>query len=172
VHDTVGLRYVILPPKAIAAFCVPAPPKLFLPVIKAPGLMDQARGTGAAVVVVVLVVVVVVVVGAAVVVVVVVVGAAVVVVLVVVVVGAAVVVVVVDTQGIVCVIELAQGPVEVTVTWVAISSTLTFLPANSSLLVAVEGVTEPTLAVRLKLGPRLLPNPLPNINNIFLAIFV
>jgi hypothetical protein len=68
--------------------------------------------------------------------------------------------------------ELAQTPVEVTVTWVAISFTLTILPANSSLLVAVEGITEPTSAVRLKLGPRLLPNPLPSINNTFLATFV
>ena len=51
-------------------------------------------------------------------------------------------------------------------------STLTILPANNSLLVAVEGVTEPTSAVRLKLGPRLLPSPLPNINSIFCAIFI
>jgi hypothetical protein len=52
------------------------------------------------------------------------------------------------------------------------SSTLTIKPANNWVLVAVEGVTEPTLAVRLKLGPRLLPSPFPNINSIFLAIFI
>jgi hypothetical protein len=115
VHDTIG--GFIVPPKASPAFCVPAPAKAILPVIRVPPA-DQARLTGAAVVVVVVVVVgAVVVVVVLVVVVVVVVGAAVVVVvLVVVVVGAVVVVVVVGAQGIVCVIELAQGPVEVTVT--------------------------------------------------------
>jgi hypothetical protein len=98
------------------------------------------------------------------------------VVVVLVVVGAAVVVVVVVVvnggQGRDCVIELAQTPVEVTVTEVVTSFTLTIKPANNWVLVAVEGVTAPASEVRLKLGPRLLPNPLPNINSIFLAIFI
>ncbi len=63
---------------------------------------------------------------------------------VVVVVVASVVVVVVPPQGIVCVIEFVQVPVDVTVTCVAASSTLTLLPAVNSLFVAVDGVTLPT----------------------------
>jgi hypothetical protein len=140
------------------------------------------NGFSGFVVVVVVGAAVVVVVGAAVVVVVgaavvVVVGAAVVVVVgaavVVVVVGATVVVVVVvGVQGIVCVIEFVQIPVEVTVTCVAKSSTLTLFPANNSVLVAVEGVTLPMSAVRLKLGPRLAPDPVGRVNVILLAIFL
>jgi hypothetical protein len=117
------------------------------------------------------VVVVVVVVGAAVVVVVVVVGAAVVVVVVgaevvVVVVGAAVVVVVVVVVGIpdmLNVNELVHAPTDVIVTCVAESETVTLLPANSSALVAVDGTTEPTFAVRLKFGPKSPPIPLYNV---------
>jgi hypothetical protein len=75
-------------------------------------------------------------------------------------------------QGRDCVIELAQTPVEVTVTEVVASFTLTIKPANNWVLVAVEGVTAPASEVRLKLGPRLLPNPLPNINSTFLAILI
>jgi hypothetical protein len=75
-------------------------------------------------------------------------------------------------QGRDCVIELAQGPVEVTVTEVVASFTLTIKPANNWLLVAVEGVTVPASEVRLKLGPRLRPNPLRYINVTFLAIFI
>jgi hypothetical protein len=75
-------------------------------------------------------------------------------------------------QGRDCVIELAQGPVEVTVTEVVASFTLTIRPFNNWVLVAVEGVTAPASEVRLKLGPRLLPNPLPNINSTFLATFI
>jgi hypothetical protein len=75
-------------------------------------------------------------------------------------------------QGRDCVIELAQTPVEVTVTEVVASFTLTIKPANNWVLVAVEGVTAPASEVRLKLGPRLLPSPLPNINSTFLATFI
>ena len=82
------------------------------------------------------------------------------------------VVVVVNTHGIVCVIAFVQVPVDVIVTPVAASSTLTLLPAVSSLFVAVDGVTLPTFAVRLKLGPKSAPKPAPNVNVIFLAIFL
>ena len=82
------------------------------------------------------------------------------------------VVVVVNAHGIVCVIPFVQVPVDVTVTCVAVSSTLTLLPAVSSLFVAVDGVTLPTFAVRLKFGPKSAPNPAPNVNVIFLAIFL
>jgi hypothetical protein len=118
-------------------------------------------------------VVVVVVVGPAVVVVVVGATVVVLVVLVVVVVGATVVVVVVvgGPHGIAWVIEFVQAPVDVTVTCVAASFTLTLLPAINSLLVAVDGVTLPTFVVRLKLGPKLAPKPAPNVNVITLAIF-
>ena len=78
---------------------------------------------------------------------------------------------VVTAHGIVCVIAFVQVPVDVIVTPVAASSTLTLLPAVSSLFVAVDGVTLPTFAVRLKLGPKSAPKPAPNVNVIFLAIF-
>jgi hypothetical protein len=85
---------------------------------------------------------------------------------------ASVVVDVVPPHGIVCVIPFVQVPVDVTVTCVAASSTLTLLPAVNSLFVAVDGVTLPTFAVRLKLGPKSAPKPAPNVNVIFLAIFL
>jgi hypothetical protein len=95
----------------------------------------------------------------------------------VVVVGAAVVVVVVvvvvEVVGInpfiVNVKEFVQVPVEVTVICVAVLSTLTILPFNNSVFVAVDGDTLPTLAVKLKFGPKLIPNPL--FNNTFTFIF-
>ena len=95
-------------------------------------------------------------------------------VVVVVVVGGSVVEVVdvVTAHGIVCVIAFVQVPVDVIVTPVAASSTLTLLPAVSSLFVPVDGVTLPTVAVRLKLGPKSAPKPAPNVNVIFLAIFL
>ena len=86
-------------------------------------------------------------------------------------VGAAVVVVVVGAHGIDRVIAVVQVPVDVTVTVVAASSTLTILPAVSSVFVAVDGVTLPAFAVRLKFGPSDAPKPAPNVNVILLAIF-
>jgi hypothetical protein len=76
-------------------------------------------------------------------------------------------------HGMVCVIEFVQVPVDVTVTWVAKSSTLTTFPGDSNcVLVAVDGVTLPTSAVRLKFGPKSAPKPTPNVNVILLAIFL
>ena len=69
------------------------------------------------------------------------------------------------------VIAFVQAPVDVTVTWLAELSTSTVLPASNSALVAVDGLTLPTSAVKLKFGPKLAPNPAPNVNVIFIAIF-
>jgi hypothetical protein len=55
---------------------------------------------------------------------------------------------------------LVHTPVDVTNIISEVSLTLTNFPANNSTLVAVFGVTiPPTFAVRLKLGPKLAPNP-------------
>ena len=60
-----------------------------------------------------------------------------------------VVVVVVGIPVILNVLALVHTPVDVIVTVVAVSSTVTSLPANNSVFVAVDGVTEATFAVRL-----------------------
>jgi hypothetical protein len=60
-----------------------------------------------------------------------------------------VVVVVVGMPVILSVLPLVHTPVDVIVTVVAVSSTVTSLPANNSVFVAVNGATVPTFAVRL-----------------------
>jgi hypothetical protein len=65
-------------------------------------------------------------------------------------------------------IDVVQTPVDVTVICVADTSTSTNLPANNSDLVAVLGVTLPTSAVRLKLGPVSAPKPELSVTNIFI----
>jgi hypothetical protein len=65
-------------------------------------------------------------------------------------------------------IEVVQVPVDVTVICVADGSTSTNIPVVNCVLVAVLGVTLPTLAVRLKLGPKSAPNPELSVTNIFI----
>jgi hypothetical protein len=60
-----------------------------------------------------------------------------------------VVVVVVGMPVILNVLALVHTPVDVIVTLVAVSSTVTSLPANNSVFVAVNGATVPTFVVRL-----------------------
>ena len=81
---------------------------------------------------------------------------------------AAEVVVVVVCPTILRTIEVVQVPVEVTVICVADAFTSTNFPANNSPLVAVLGVTLPTSAVRLKLGPVSAPKPELSVTNIFI----
>jgi hypothetical protein len=57
-----------------------------------------------------------------------------------------------------------QTPVDVIVTDTAALSTVTTLPANNSVFVAVLGLTTPVFAVKLKLGPKSVPNPAFNVN--------
>lgn len=64
--------------------------------------------------------------------------------------------------------ELVQVPVDVTVNCVAVSDTDTDLPTSNSDLVAVDGVTLPTFAVRLKLGPKSAPSDEFNVTNKFI----
>ena len=80
--------------------------------------------------------------------------------------------VVVVAQAITADTELIQSPTDVMVTSVAKSSTVTTYPPNNAVLSAVDGVTEPVFAVRLKLGPKLTPNPLPNVIFISLGILI
>jgi hypothetical protein len=69
------------------------------------------------------------------------------------------VVVVVVCPVIVKLIEVVQVPTEVTVICVAVSLTVTCLPAINSDFVAELGVTVPTFAVKLKFGPVSAPKP-------------
>ena len=64
--------------------------------------------------------------------------------------------------------ELVQVPVDVIVNCVAVSDTDTDLPTSNSDLVAVDGPTLPTSAVRLKLGPKSAPSDEFNVTNKFI----
>jgi hypothetical protein len=64
-----------------------------------------------------------------------------------------------------------QFPTDVTVTVVAALSTDTTFPANKSVLVAVLGVTEPVLAVKLKLGPKSAPKGGVKVTVIFILFY-
>jgi hypothetical protein len=64
--------------------------------------------------------------------------------------------------------EFVQAPVDVIITWVAELSTVITVPANNEVKVAVDGVTVPTFAVKLKLGPKSAPNPEFNVNVTFI----
>jgi len=56
-----------------------------------------------------------------------------------------------------------QTPIDVTVILVAELSTSTSLPANNCVLVTKLGLTVPTFAVNVKLGPKSIPIPLFNV---------
>jgi hypothetical protein len=81
-------------------------------------------------------------------------------------------VVVVGAQGIIPDIALVQAPTDVIVTVDAKSFTITNCPDNNCVLVTLLGETTPISAVRLKVGPKLVPNPLPNVIFISLGILI
>ena len=63
------------------------------------------------------------------------------------------------------IVMVPQPPIDVIVMLVAVLSTVKYLPANNSALVAVLGDTVPTFAVMAKSGPVLAPNPELSLTN-------